>query len=140
MRVIIAGSRTITSEIDVIKAVEASGWHKEITQVICGGADGADRLGKDFAEANGIPIRMFTPNWDKYGKKAGVLRNVQMANHADALIAVWDGKSKGTKHMIEIALIKGLKLFVKTITPRVVAESVPAFDSEYIEGRSSEQR
>lgn len=140
MKVIIAGSRTITSEVDVLKAIHESGWLMQITQVVCGGADGADRLGKDFAEANGIPIRMFTADWDKYGKKAGVLRNVQMANHADALIAIWDGKSKGTKHMIEIALIKGLKLFVKTITPRVVAESVPAFGSEYTASQSSERR
>ena len=57
-------------------------------------------------------LRIFIPQWDKYGKKAGYLRNVEMAENANALIAFWDGKSKGTKHMIDIATERNLPIRV----------------------------
>ena len=66
-------------------------------QIVCGMARGADRLG----------------DWDLDGKSAGFKRNVRMAEYADALVAFWDGESKGTKHMIEIAKEKGLDIRIK---------------------------
>lgn len=70
-------------------------------------------MGERYAKENGIDLAIFPAEWDKYGKRAGYLRNEQMADHADSLIAFWDGKSKGTKHMIDIA--KRKKLFLNII-------------------------
>lgn len=73
-------------------------------QIVSGTAKGADKLGERYAKENYISLKQFPAEWSKYGKSAGYKRNVQMAEYADALIAFWDGKSKGTKHMIDIAI------------------------------------
>lgn len=85
---------------------------KYILQIISGGYKGADELGEEFAEHEGLEVIKFPANWDKYGKSAGPLRNIEMAENADILIAFWNGKSKGTKHMIDVALKKGLEVHV----------------------------
>lgn len=72
------------------------------------GQGGADLLGKKWAILNGVPIKNFPADWDKYGKAAGPIRNAQMAEYADYLIAFWDGKSRGTKNMIETMINLGL--------------------------------
>jgi hypothetical protein len=110
MKTIIAGSRNIKSYSTVLKAIKASGF--EITEVVSGGARGIDRLGEIWGVKNDLNVERFLAQWDKYGKSAGYRRNVEMANYAEALIAIWDGESKGTKHMIDIATEKGLKVFV----------------------------
>lgn len=81
-------------------------------QIVSGGAKGADTLAIDWAVINWVPFREFLPDWDKHGKKAGILRNVEMAEYADTLVAFWDGESRGTKHMIGEALRKGLEVHV----------------------------
>jgi hypothetical protein len=80
------------------------------TVVISGRALGVDRLGEEWAKKNNIPIEWYPANWDRDGKAAGPLRNVRMAEKADALIAVWDGESRGTAHMISTA--RKLKLII----------------------------
>ena len=72
-------------------------------EIVCGMARGADSLGEQYAKERGIPIRYFPADWQTLGKSAGYQRNVQMAAYADALVAFWDGKSRGTAHMIETA-------------------------------------
>lgn len=113
MKTIIAGSRTINSPVPVCEAMNESGF--TITEVVSGGARGADLYGELLARHNGIPIKRFTAEWNRLGKGAGCIRNNQMAEYADALIAVWDGKSKGTAHMIRAAGSKGLKVYVKIL-------------------------
>lgn len=98
MRVIIAGSRSIEDYALVKRAISKCRF--EITEVVSGGARGADLLGERWAKENGIPIRQFIPDWEGLGKKAGIMRNEQMAEYADALVAVWDGDSRGTMNMI----------------------------------------
>jgi len=130
MKVIIAGSRTITDISVVEKAIEASGFDQSfgITEIISGTAKGVDRLGEKWAEERRLPVSYFRPKWDdleapgavikvnSYGKqynaRAGHDRNEEMAKHADALIAIWDGKSRGTKNMIENARKYGLKVYI----------------------------
>ena len=112
MRVIIAGSRDITSYAAVQFAVKDSGFN--ITEVVSGGARGVDRLGERYAEDNNIPIQLFLPDWNRDGIGAGFIRNTQMAAYADALIAIWDGVSKGTKHMIKTMERENKKVFVYT--------------------------
>lgn len=101
MRVIIAGSRSISDFRVVVRAVNRTGF--VITEVISGAARrGVDAHGESWAKSRGIPILRRPANWNAYGKAAGYRRNAEMAVIAEALIAVWDRKSKGTAHMISI--------------------------------------
>jgi hypothetical protein len=110
MKTIIAGSRTIEDYTTVLDAVKQSGF--TITEIVSGTARGVDRLGERYGEEHGIPIERFPADWDTHGKRAGYLRNETMINYADALIAIWDGISKGTNHAINLAKEKGLKVFI----------------------------
>lgn len=112
MRTIIVGSRTILDVKKVYRAVADSDFN--VTEVVSGCAKGVDLLGEEFAINMGIPIKKFPADWDNYGKSAGYIRNLAMAEYADALVAIWDGESKGTKHMIDIATKLGLKVYVYT--------------------------
>lgn len=98
MKVIIAGSRNL-SWADTCIAIEQCPFN--ITEVVSGGARGPDTYGESFANDNAIPVVRFPADWNTLGKSAGYVRNIKMAQYADALLAVWDGKSKGTAHMIE---------------------------------------
>lgn len=112
MKTIIAGSRKYQDAWMVEAAITSSGFKDKITEVVCGGARGPDQLGAAWAMKNGIKTTMFPALWDKHGKSAGYIRNLEMVNYADALIAVWDEESRGTAHTIEQALKNGLKVFV----------------------------
>lgn len=111
MKVIIAGSRT-ASYASIIEAVRSSGIEGDISEVVCGMAKGADLHGKTYAEGQGLPVKEFPANWAKHGRAAGPIRNRQMAEYADALIAVWHNNSPGTKNMIDEAKARGLQVFV----------------------------
>lgn len=113
MRTIIAGSRGVTSPKTIESAVEKSGISPSV--VLSGTARGVDKLGEDWARKRGIEIERYPADWGKFGKSAGYKRNSLMAGKAEALIAVWDGESKGTKHMIDIARKGGLKVFVHSL-------------------------
>lgn len=112
MRVIIAGSREIKDYEEVKKAVDASGFH--ITEVVSGKARGVDRLGEDWADEHGIPVKPFPAKWGR-GMNAGNIRNGEMAEYAHALIAIWDGESSGTEDMIKKAHAKNLYVYVRKI-------------------------
>lgn len=73
---------------------------------------GADGLGEKYAKINGYAVKHFPANWKKHGTSAGPKRNIEMAKYADALIAFWDGKSKGTGHMIQLANNYGLQIAI----------------------------
>lgn len=113
MRTIIAGTRTITDQGIVDAAIADSGI--TISRVVCGMARGVDSCGKTWADGKGIPVDKFPADWDKFGKAAGYRRNVQMAENADALILVWDGNSRGSMHMQNIAQSKGLLIFERIV-------------------------
>lgn len=110
MKTIVAGSRDF-AEYDLLALhLDQSPWR--ITEVVSGKARGADSLGEEWAAHNDIPVSSFPADWNKYGKSAGYIRNSAMADEAGALVAFWDGKSKGTKHMIDLALGKRLYVYV----------------------------
>ncbi len=116
MKTIIAGSREITDEGVVAKAVAASGYH--ITEVVSGGAGGVDSLGEEYAFENGIALERFPVHdfeWEK-SLGAGHRRNKVMVDYADALIAIWDGKSDGTRNVIKQAKAKGIPVFVYMVS------------------------
>lgn len=110
MKVIVAGSRNITAFSTVQAAIEASCF--EITEVVSGAAKGVDTLGEQWARENGVQIKRFPADWTKNGRAAGPIRNRQMAEYAEALIAIWDGVSRGTENMIEEARKRNLQVFV----------------------------
>ena len=112
MKVIIAGSRTFNNNELLWNECEKAFSLLNKIEIVSGTAKGADQIGEWFAEGNGYPIKRFPANWNKYGKSAGYKRNEEMARYADALIAFWDGKSKGTKHMIDLAQQYELKVKV----------------------------
>ncbi len=104
MKTIIAGSRDITD----YKWIERMSSVFNITEVVSGRCRGVDMLGEEYAKKNNIPIKPFPADWEKYGNRAGFIRNAEMADYGEALLAFWDGKSKGTKNMIDNALKKNL--------------------------------
>ena len=108
-KLIIAGSRTF-NDYDLLKT--NLNTLNSITEIVSGTAKGADLLGERFAVENNIPIKKFPANWSKFGKSAGFLRNKEMAEYADTLIVFWDGKSKGTKHMIDLGYTNKLHITV----------------------------
>ena len=105
-----AGSRSCGDYDIVASAINNCGW--DISCIISGGAKGVDTIGEEYARANLIRVERFPAQWDTHGRKAGFIRNIQMAENAEALIAVWDGISSGTQHMIEYAKNKGLKVYI----------------------------
>lgn len=110
MRTIVAGSRSVTDQSVVDAAILACDWTP--TVIISGTARGVDTLGENWARANSVPVERFPANWNLHGKRAGYLRNQQMADNAEALVAVWDGQTRGTLHMITIARVAGLKVYI----------------------------
>ena len=80
--------------------------------IISGGAHGADHMGEMYAKDQGLDLETYPAQWDKYGKSAGYRRNEVMAKTATHLVAFWDGKSRGTKHMIDLATTHGLTVRV----------------------------
>jgi hypothetical protein len=114
MRTIIAGSRTATNYDDLLRAIQAAPWKP--TLVISGAARGADALGERWACENAVLLLRVPAEWDTHGRRAGYLRNLEMAKQAQALIALWDGSSRGTAHMIETARSNRLPVFVWRIT------------------------
>lgn len=111
MKVIIAGNRDKYDRNAVEKAIEESEF--EITEVVSGRAPGIDQIGEIIAAERGWPMKPFPADWKRYGKGAGPKRNKQMAEYADALIAVVYPGSKGTLNMIQQANKYGLKVFVR---------------------------
>lgn len=112
MKVIIAGTRTIEDPAVIEIAINASGWRDLIMEVVVGGAKGVDHNAELWAARNNIPFTVFNADWRAHGKAAGPIRNSKMAEYADALIAVWDGVSKGTEDMIRKMRAKGSPAYV----------------------------
>ena len=98
MTLIIAGSRTFTDYQLLCQTLAPERQH--ITQVLTGGARGADQLGYRWAWKHAIRHQLFRADWERFGKSAGVRRNFQMAQAGDMLLAFWDGRSAGTRHLI----------------------------------------
>lgn len=97
MKVIIAGSRKFTKRGEIMKWIDLSKFN--ITEVVSGASCGVDWIGEQWGLFEGKKIKRFPANWDKFNKAAGPIRNKQMARYADALILIWDGKSKGSSNM-----------------------------------------
>lgn len=106
MKMAIIGSRGLTVQ-------NLSQYLPEgITQIISGGAKGIDTCAKEYAQTAGIPLTEFLPEYEKYGRSAPLKRNLQIIDHADEILAFWDGRSRGTKFVIEQCKKKHKKITV----------------------------
>ncbi len=101
MKIIVAGTRDLQDRTLVFVAIDSSPWKHQITEIVSGCAQGVDQFGEEYATIKGLPVARFPADWKTHGRPAGPIRNKQMADYADALVAVWDGSSKGTKNMID---------------------------------------
>lgn len=117
IKVIVAGSRTFT-DYELLKAelnmLIVPGFNREV-EIVSGCCKGADTLGEQYAKEYGFKIKKYPADWDTYGKKAAYIRNNQMAKYATHCICFWDGKSKGTKMMIDLANANNLKIAIINI-------------------------
>jgi len=112
MKVIIAGGRNF-NDYETLRQFCDKALHEQTeVEIVSGTANGADKLGERYANDRGYPIKQFPAEWGKFGRNAGFKRNTQMAEYANALIVFWDGKSSGTKHMIDVAKRSKLKVDV----------------------------
>lgn len=104
MKLIVAGSRNLT-DIELFNSSMAKFLERhpntQIDEIVSGAAKGPDSNAILYAKENNIPVKEFPADRNKYGKKAGPIRNEQMAEYADGLLAIWDGKSSGTRNMID---------------------------------------
>ena len=103
MKLAVVGSRDFNDYGLLKSKLDAIHKRKPITLIISGGAKGADSLSEKWAKENNIETLIFIPDWNKFGKRAGFLRNEDIIKNSDAVVACWDGKSKGTKHSIDLA-------------------------------------
>jgi len=119
VKIIIAGSRTITDPDVVLDALTSSPWSASISMLVHGGCRGVDLLAHDVCEGI-VPAKVFAADWAKHGAAAGPIRNREMANFADALILIWDGKSRGSASMRAEMLRVGKPVFEKLVVERKV--------------------
>lgn len=123
LRIIIAGSREFNDYKFLSNSMrDILGGRNfpecEAVRIVSGTARGADQLGERFAKEKGLRLTRMSADWDTYGKRAGYIRNKQMAefsiedDNQGVLVAFWDGISKGTKHMIDLANKNGLEVNV----------------------------
>lgn len=109
MKLLIAGSRSIT-DYDLSPHVPDG-----VDLIITGGAKGVDTLGEAYARRRGIPTVTVKPAYEKYGRAAPILRDEEMVDMADAVLVVWDGKSRGSKHTADYARKTGKQLILVTV-------------------------
>jgi len=102
----VVGSRAFEDYNFLEKSITLIFKPKHINKIISGGAIGTDSLAEIFANKHKIPLQIFNPDWGKYGKAAGIIRNNDIIENADFVFVFWDGKSKGTKHDIQLCYKK----------------------------------
>lgn len=110
MKVAVVGSRSFEDYALLKKTLDE--LYPNITLIVSGGARGADSLSEQYAKEEGIRTLIFKPDWEKHGRAAGFIRNRDIVENADMVIAFHDGQSKGTANSIEIAKRLGKKLLV----------------------------
>lgn len=112
MRIAIIGSRTITDYKHLREGIAESPWL--VGTIVSGGADGVDTLAEQFAQNNGIDIETIEPDWDDWSDgHPAKARNTEIIETSDAVVALWDGKSPGTRDSIDKALDSGTPIYVK---------------------------
>lgn len=113
MHVAVIGSRTYRDRESLFRDLDRAWTKWGPFTLVSGGAAGADRLAEEWATKRGVPALIFRADWERYGRKAGPLRNRAIVLAADAVIAYWDGRSPGTRGTLEMAQAAGLPIFTR---------------------------
>ncbi len=96
MKLAIIGSRGLNN-------VEIANYlPQEVSEIVSGGANGVDLLARKLAQEKGIQLIEFLPNYSRYGKGAPLVRNEEIAAYADEALVFWDGRSRGTAHILRL--------------------------------------
>lgn len=109
MKIAVIGSRTLTIN-DLQNYLP-----KDVTEIVSGGARGIDTCARKYANASGLKLTEFLPEYEKYGRRAPLIRNLQIIDYVDEIIAFWDGKSRGTKYVIDNCKSRNVKITVYRI-------------------------
>ena len=110
-RIAVVGSRSFKNY-EFLKSI-LDAYIGIVLVIVSGGAAGADKLAERWAKDNGVPLKVFYPSWKRYGKAAGPIRNQEIVDNCDFVIAFWDGKSRGTMDTLKKAVIahKEVKIY-----------------------------
>lgn len=111
MRLAIIGTRDFPGSPETVATAIAQ-HNLAPTAVLCGEARGPDTWGRLWAEQRGIPVISYPADWERYERSAGMIRNREMIGAADAVLALWDGKSKGTRDAIALARRRGIPVYL----------------------------
>lgn len=134
MKLLVCGSRSYTNYRAFERIMDAffagRDGYAGTTEIISGGARGADSLASIYCKRRNIPNTVMLPDWKNLGKGAGFARNLEMLAVADEVIAFWDGKSPGTKHTIDAAGRVGLRVTLVVDTGGEAVSSPPTFPRE----------
>ncbi len=96
MKIAVIGSRNVTVD-------NIGEYLTDCDEIVSGGAVGVDTCAADYAKQNGIALTVFLPEYERYGRAAPIVRNKKIVDHADQILAFWDGRSKGTQSVIKYA-------------------------------------
>ena len=107
MKVAVVGSRSL--RVDDLGKFLPEG----VTEIVSGGAKGVDASAREYAQANGITLTEFLPDYRRYGRGAPLRRNIAIIEYADLVLAFWDGKSRGTKYVIDQCRERGVPVTVQ---------------------------
>ncbi len=109
MRVAVIGSRNLS--------IENLGDYlpEEVSEIVSGGARGVDISARKYAQTHGIKLTEFLPDYEKYGRSAPLKRNIKIIENSDLTLAFWDGKSRGTKFVIDNCKKRGVPVIVHTL-------------------------
>ncbi len=117
-RIVIAGTRNFNNyciaKEYITQCIKSENTDDSIT-ILSGGCKGADKLGERYAAEHRYTLEIYKADWKRYGKAAGPIRNQKMARDADIVICFWNGKSRGTKSMIDFAKANDKRVYIKII-------------------------
>ena len=116
MKIAIIGSRNL-------RADNLNEYVSEGDEIVSGGAKGIDECAAEYAKKRGIKLTEFLPEYGKYGRAAPIVRNKQIVDYADKVVAFWDGKSKGTQSVIKYAEKTGKECIIIMCSPMENGES-----------------